>query len=74
MLIKIDYRKRVPLETLNEYPNYLVEYFYTLLRPVIGTLLCVCSKLISDPKARKFLFKEFMSGMKKIFVPVLKFS
>ena len=46
------------LEQLNEYPYYINEYFYTLMRPLLAAFLLICIKFLRDKKIKSVLMKE----------------
>ena len=51
-------RRKINLEKLNQYPEYLTEYFYTLVRPILTVLLAASIKLIRDQRYRNTMVKE----------------
>jgi hypothetical protein len=60
-------RKRLSLETLNNYPDCLQEYFYTFIRPTLMVLLAASSKFIGNRNLRKFWAKELRSFYESVF-------
>ena len=51
-------RRNINLEKLNQYPECLTEYFYTLMRPILTILLAGSIKLIRDERYRNTMVKE----------------
>ena len=51
-------KNKLKLEYLNQYPHCLMEYFHTLLRPVLTSFLFASSQLIRNKEARKAIIKE----------------
>ena len=51
-------RQKIELYKLNEFPLYLTEYFFTLIRPIVTVLLMASIKFIKDSTFRFVLQKE----------------
>ena len=51
-------REKIELSKLNEYPFYLTEYFFTLIRPILTGLLVASVKFSKDSKFRSVLVKK----------------
>jgi len=58
-------RGKQNLEMLNQYPECLTEYFYTLIRPILTVSLACSIKLIRDHHYRNALAKEIRNMMDK---------
>jgi hypothetical protein len=58
-------RGKQNLEMLNQYPECLTEYFYTLIRPILTVFLACSIKLIRDHHYRNALAKEIRNMMDK---------
>ena len=56
-------RQDMDLETFNQYPECLHEYYFTLIRPVFAVLVIIVSKIISD----KYLQNVFVRELKDFF-------
>ena len=57
-------RRKINLEKLNQYPECLNEYFYTLVRPISALLLAGSIKLIRDEHYRNTMVKEIRNILK----------
>ena len=49
----------------NQYPNYLYEYFYRMVRPPLTFLLVVLVYFVRHPLMRKTVFRELKSIVEK---------
>ena len=54
------------LGKLNNYPDYLREYFYTMIRPVLTVLLLIFSKFLNDKSFQRSFLRDSKQWLDKI--------
>ena len=54
------------LDKLNSYPDYLREYFYTMIRPVLTVLLLIFSKFLNDKSFQRSFLRDAQQWLDNI--------